>query len=98
MKSKNTSQILMTAAIAGILGASAGVPTAMARTDEAGSKGRCMGANSCKGTSACKTAKNECSGQNGCKSQGFLEMSKEDCMKARKQAKDKKIKNRIKFE
>jgi hypothetical protein len=38
-----------------------------------------MGANACKGQSACKTAKNECKGQNACKGQGYLEMTEEEC-------------------
>ena len=37
-------------------------------------KGRCMGANACKGQSACST--NGCSGTNACKGQGFHEMTK----------------------
>lgn len=44
-------------------------------------KGHCIGANACKGQSACKTAKNECGGQNGCKGQGFLELTKAECDK-----------------
>ena len=32
---------------------------------------KCVGINSCKGTSECKTAKSECKGQNGCKGQGW---------------------------
>jgi hypothetical protein len=32
----------------------------------------CMGINSCKGKSACKTVNNACKGQNSCKGQGFL--------------------------
>lgn len=44
-------------------------------------KGHCMGANACKGQSACKTAKNECGGQNACKGQGFLETTKAECDK-----------------
>jgi hypothetical protein len=40
----------------------------------------CTGINSCKGTSACKTAANECKGQNSCKGVGFVETaSAEDC-------------------
>lgn len=41
--------------------------------------GRCMGANACKGQSACST--NGCSGTNACKGQGFLEMTKKECDK-----------------
>ncbi|MDD3444530.1 MAG: hypothetical protein PHS60_03920 [Zavarzinia sp.] len=33
---------------------------------------RCIGANACKGQSACKTATNECKGLNACKGQGFI--------------------------
>lgn len=40
-----------------------------------------MGANACKGTSACKTANNACKGQNACKGTGFTETTKEDCAK-----------------
>jgi hypothetical protein len=36
---------------------------------------KCMGANSCKGNSACKTAQNDCKGQNGCKGKGFVTTS-----------------------
>ena len=33
---------------------------------------KCAGANSCKGTAECKTAKNECKGQNSCKGMGWV--------------------------
>lgn len=46
-----------------------------------GAKGHCVGANACKGQSACKTASNACGGQNSCKGTGFLEMTKEECEK-----------------
>ncbi len=46
-----------------------------------GAKGHCMGANACKGQSACKTATNACAGQNACKGKGYTEMTKEDCAK-----------------
>ena len=39
----------------------------------------CAGVNSCKGTTACKTANNACKGQNSCKGKGWLPMSKADC-------------------
>ncbi len=41
--------------------------------------GKCMGVNSCKGHSACKTATSSCKGLNSCKGKGFLELSKADC-------------------
>jgi hypothetical protein len=43
--------------------------------------GHCMGANACKGQSACKTANNACKGQNACKGKGFVEMTKAECEK-----------------
>ena len=33
---------------------------------------KCMGINSCKGQSKCKTASNACAGQNSCKGMGWL--------------------------
>ena len=46
-----------------------------------GEKGHCVGANACKGKSACKTASNDCAGLNACKGKGYLEMTKEECDK-----------------
>jgi hypothetical protein len=34
---------------------------------------KCTGINSCKGTSACKTASSACKGMNSCKGQGWIE-------------------------
>lgn len=39
----------------------------------------CVGINSCKGKSDCKTASNECKGQNACKGQGFIATSEKEC-------------------
>ena len=36
----------------------------------AGAKGKCVGANSCKGHSDCATANSSCKGQNACKGKG----------------------------
>ncbi len=44
-------------------------------------KGHCIGANACKGQSACKSASNACKGQNACKGKGFSETTKADCAK-----------------
>ncbi len=44
-------------------------------------KGHCVGANACKGTSACKTATNACGGQNACKGKGFTETTQAECEK-----------------
>lgn len=37
----------------------------------------CVGINSCKGTSDCKTAKSDCKGQNSCKGQGWVSKKSE---------------------
>jgi hypothetical protein len=47
----------------------------------AGDDVHCYGVNSCKGTSACKTAKNECKGMNACKGSGFVMKSSDECKK-----------------
>ena len=44
-------------------------------------KGHCVGANACKGKSACKTATSECGGKNACKGKGFTEMTAPECAK-----------------
>src|SRR6516162_4967265 len=62
--------------------------THTASADEA--KVKCMGANACKGQSACKSAQHACKGMNSCKGQGFLEMSKADCDTAKAKAKGSK--------
>jgi len=46
------------------------------------SMGHCVGANSCKGQSACKTASSGCKGQNSCKGQGFTQSTKAECDEA----------------
>lgn len=67
------------AAVAATMLLAGAVATPSFAADEA--KGHCMGANACKGTSACKTATNACKGQNACKGTGFTETTKEDCAK-----------------
>lgn len=44
-------------------------------------KGHCIGANACKGQSACKTETSGCGGQNACKGKGWLEMTQAECEK-----------------
>ena len=44
---------------------------------------RCVGANACKGQSACKTATSECKGLNTCSGKGFVMAADEAaCMEA----------------
>ncbi|MDH3510106.1 MAG: hypothetical protein OER85_04535 [Gammaproteobacteria bacterium] len=49
---------------------------------EAEPTGHCVGANSCKGTSACATANSSCKGQNACKGQGWTDTTKAECDEA----------------
>jgi hypothetical protein len=64
------------AAVAALI-VTAVAPAGTSHADDA--KGRCMGANACKGQSACGTEKNSCSGGNACKGQGFLELTEKEC-------------------
>ena len=57
--------------------AMSGCAVAPAQADDA--KVHCVGVNSCKGQSECKTASSSCKGLNACKGQGFLAMTKADC-------------------
>lgn len=66
--------IALAAAAAAML---AGAPINSAMAGDA--KGKCMGANACKGMGACATATNACKGQNSCKGHGVLELTKAEC-------------------
>ncbi len=81
---KKVNGLLVKAAMAGILGAMVAPGLAQADHHE---KGHCMGANGCKGKSACNTANNACAGQNGCKGKGFLDSTKGECEKLSKKDK-----------
>lgn len=70
------------AATAALFALTAVAPTAPAFAKDAEAKVHCYGVNTCKGTSACKTAHNECKGQNGCKGQGFKELTAKQCTAA----------------
>ena len=82
MKINITSGAAIAAAAAALLiaGTAVSKPLQLAADD---AKGHCMGANACKGQSACKTASNACKGQNACKGKGFMEMTKDECDKAK---------------
>jgi hypothetical protein len=73
-KSKKFSSIAL-ATTAALMFSTAPLMTAQA--DEA--KVKCDSANSCKGQSACKTAKTSCKGQNACKGLGFVMVTKAEC-------------------
>ncbi|KUO56611.1 MAG: hypothetical protein APF80_02730 [Alphaproteobacteria bacterium BRH_c36] len=69
------------AAIAAAVAALVVAGAATAPAAFAGDKGHCVGANACKGHSACKTATNACNGQNACKGTGFTVTTAEECAK-----------------
>ena len=80
MQATKTPTTLALAATCAALFALAAPVTAQA-ADDMGVQ--CAGANSCKGHSDCKTAKNDCKGMNGCKGQGWTKAkSAEECTKA----------------
>jgi uncharacterized membrane protein len=68
---------LATAAAMLLLSGAVGAPSHAA--EEA--KGKCIGANACKGQSACGTASNSCHGTNSCKGKGWLSLTKAECEK-----------------
>jgi len=78
MKLSIRSGTSIAAAAAALILTGALAPAAIAAEE---GQGHCVGANACKGKSACKTAANECKGQNACKGKGFLAMTKEECDK-----------------
>ena len=59
--------------------AAAMLATAPMAVQSGSTVGQCMGVNSCRGHSDCKTAKSSCRGLNSCAGKGFLEMSKAEC-------------------
>lgn len=65
---------------------------AAAHAEEPGAEAqiKCVGVNSCKGHSDCKTAQNACKGQNGCGGKGFLMMTQAECDAAKAKAAEKK--------
>ncbi len=80
MKINVNSGAAIAAAAAALLIAGSAVSAPLQMAAE-GAMGHCVGANGCKGKSACKTANNACKGQNGCKGKGFLAMTMEECAK-----------------
>jgi hypothetical protein len=59
-------------AVAALALAMAGAASPAAAKKAAKEMVHCMGINSCKGQSACKSANNACKGQNSCKGKGWL--------------------------
>jgi hypothetical protein len=77
LNQKSGATIAMTAAALLVSGTLATSAFAAGSTE-----GHCVGANACKGQSACKTAQNDCKGLNACKGKGYLVMTEDECAKA----------------
>ena len=77
MKLDSKSGATLAAAAATLFLAGAVVSTASTPANAA--QGKCMGANACKGQSACKSAANSCKGLNACKTTGFSMASEAKC-------------------
>lgn len=78
MKMKSGAAIAATAAA---LFATGVMLAPVASANDAGVK--CVGGNSCKGHSECKSAGNACKGQNSCKGKGWVHTkTEEECTKA----------------
>jgi hypothetical protein len=78
---KTTSQIVISAAVAGIIGASAltGISA------HAEGKYKCQGANGCGGKGECATkGKNSCHGKNSCKGKGWVHTANKEACKTAK--------------
>ena len=75
MKMTSKSGAALAAAAATLFLAGATMSTATYAAGE----GKCVGANACKGQSACKGGANSCKGQNACKGQGFSATSEKAC-------------------
>lgn len=70
---------LLAAAAAALFVTMPTVVSAADAAEAAESTGHCVGANSCKGQSACATANSSCKGQNSCKGSGFTVTTKAEC-------------------
>lgn len=65
-----------------VLGAAVAALSGQAMVASAAENVHCLGVNSCKGQSECKTAGSACKGQNECKGHGFLSMTAAACSAA----------------
>jgi hypothetical protein len=80
-KRRTNGAVLATAAAALFMAAPISV-NADSHEGAAEPMGQCMGGNSCKGQSACKTANSSCKGQNACKGEGMTQTTKAECNEA----------------
>ena len=84
-----TKRALLTAAVAGLVGAGATLQANLAiAADKPVMMVQCWGANSCKQKGACATSHNECANKNACKGKSYLEMTKAECLKKKGKLKE----------
>ncbi|PIR24633.1 MAG: hypothetical protein COX62_00085 [Deltaproteobacteria bacterium CG_4_10_14_0_2_um_filter_43_8] len=76
MNKRTLKGAMVAAAVAGLFIAGAANADSAPKAEKADMV-KCMGANACKGHSACKTAGNACAGQNGCGGKGFIKTATE---------------------
>jgi len=83
MKLNSKSGATLAAAAATLFLAGATMSAEPTTAHAADAMGKCIGANACKGQSACKGGNHECKGLNSCKGQGFAAMTKAQCKVAK---------------
>jgi hypothetical protein len=83
MKLNSKSGATLAAAAATLFLAGASVSTVSSVANAASAVGHCIGANACKGQSACKSGNHDCKGLNACKGQGFAALTKAKCAAAK---------------
>ncbi len=70
------------AILATMVGSLFATASVVAQNSSSNATVKCIGANACKGKSACQTASNGCQGQNSCKGKGYvMASSKKACLK-----------------
>jgi uncharacterized membrane protein len=79
---KQTTRILMGAAVTGMIAAGASLAgSTPAQAGKKVEKVHCFGVNACKGKGGCQTNANTCKHNNGCKGKGWMEMTQAKCTK-----------------
>jgi uncharacterized membrane protein len=77
---QTTKNLLLSAAVAGIIGGLAVSNNAEAKDAKKKEKKiHCGGVNECKGKSECHTATTKCAGSNECKGKGWIAMTEKAC-------------------
>jgi uncharacterized membrane protein len=69
---KQVNKVALATAAAAVFVSLSATDVMAAKKAEKADEVKCMGINSCKGQSKCKTADSACAGQNSCKGKGWL--------------------------